>query len=69
MQAAAAPNRDLAPDQGAAAAPVLKNIQIEFAPPGATALHVPLGPAGCPSDTVPIFVQYVGGHFATGEPY
>src|SRR5438874_1338273 len=67
LQTAAAPNPDPAPYREAAAEPVLMNIQVALAPPGATVIHVPLDPAGCPSDTVPIFVQYVGGHFATGE--
>jgi hypothetical protein len=69
LQAAAAPGRDLAPYREGADEPVLANTRFGLAPPGSTVIHIPLDPAGCPAETLPIFVQYVAGHFATGEPY
>lgn len=56
-------------DLDAPAPPVQMNIQVSLAAPGEPLIHIPLQAGGCASDQVPIFVQYVGGHFLTGEPY
>jgi hypothetical protein len=69
LQAEAVPDREQAPYQAGAAAPVVMNVQVALPGHGATVLHIPHPGATCPDDTVPIFFTYVGGHFATGEPY
>jgi hypothetical protein len=69
LQAAATADRGRDPDQATVDVPVLMNIEVALPRPGATVLHVPLDPAGCPAGTSPFIITYVGGHFATGEPY
>ena len=68
LQAVAVPDRR-AGAVSAGAVPVVMNVQVALPGHGATVLHIPHPGETSPAGTSPFFFTYVGGHFATGEPY